>query len=127
MQLKKLIPKVSLIFSLLTVTTMTFAHPSLLTEIVNKYNSPASRTTQTDVTQELQKYIPIGTTVEKAKAALAADGFKVTMKQVKGVHYLSGSKELGRSILGFDEARLTMTVVDGKIATSHGSIFRHTL
>ena len=118
---------ITLVYLLFIPSAMTQAQSPLLEEITIIYNNTANRSSKIDVTQQLLKYIPIGSTVGDAKTVLAINGFRVTISFSHGIDYLNGSKEIGRTFLGFDEADLTMTIVDGKVSTSTGSIFRHLL
>ena len=127
MHLKKVLASFLLTVFLLSITAMTNAQISLFTEIVNKSNTPSNRSPKTDITPELLRYIPIGSPLEMAKTVLLANGFTVRISHANGKNYLTGSREINRSLLGFEEARLSMTVVNDKVATGSGSIFRQTL
>ncbi|QDL56149.1 hypothetical protein [Rhodoferax aquaticus] len=127
MKLLKLVTGITLFFSLIALTTMTQAQSTLLEAITSKQKSTTDRSSKVDLTQELQKYIPPGCSVQAAREVLMASGFAVTTNVAHGDTYISGSKELHRSILGYEEARITLKVANEIVMTSTGSIFRHAL
>lgn len=120
-----LIKKVALclLVTLLNQPLMTNAQTSLLDEILNRRSSSPNQSAKIDVAKELIKYVPAGTTVDDAIHILKLNGFVVTSNRANGSDYLTGRMELNRTILGFDEIRLTMLIFNGLVSTSSGSIF----
>ena len=112
---------------LLALSGMTQAQASLSNAIVAIHKDPNARTPTIDVTQVVQKYIPINSDAENTANILKSNGFEVESKIKKETHYLIGSKEIERHFIGYVETRIIMTVVNGKITTIKGLIFRHTL
>lgn len=112
---------------LFTLSSMTQAQPLLLNEIIAIHKNPSIRAPEINVTQELQRYVPIGSKVDDAMSTLKDNEFWIKMETRNGIRYLMGGKEIERHFVGYVEIRVTMTIVDGRITTSKGSIFRHTI
>ena len=119
------LPQILLIIFLALASTMSSAASTLFLDILEKEKASDATAVEVDITKEVKKYIPIGSTVESAKNMLEINGFEVTLDRANRKEFLSGQKEMSRSIFGFKSADIALEIQNDRVFDVVGTIFVH--